>query len=245
MTHGDRRDRLREAYFGAAPHEEALLGWLPRLLSGARTFVDVGASLGQYTQRAAGLLPDGEVLAIEADPWRHGELAREAAAWASASGSRIRTLHAAACEVPGSITFLSTGSDLSGGLFTRPAAGVEWSPVTVPAVTLDDVAPAGPGLVKIDVEGVELRVLQGAARLLREGRYLWLIEIHGWGDPERGVGRMAVLAHMLRRGYLPAFLHGSWLFARPGLLWLQALAAGLPGLLARALRRAGGSHRHG
>jgi FkbM family methyltransferase len=236
------RARLRAAYFSEAPHERALLDWLPRLLAGRRPFVDVGASLGQYTRRAAEALAGGDVVAVEADPWRFAELAREADEWQRSTGTRIRAVHAAASDVDGSLTFHVTHSDVSGGLFPHPCGkSVGFDPVTVPAVRLDTLlADLEPGLVKIDIEGGELRVLQGAESLLRSRRALFLVEIHGWGDPERGTGRLDVLRHMLRHGYLPAFLHGSWLFSPPRALWLRALLAGLPGLLGRLVRRAAG-----
>ena len=67
---------LNQAYFSADCHERELLGNLPRLLADARLFVDIGASLGQYTLAASRGMRGGRIIAVEADPLRHEELAR-------------------------------------------------------------------------------------------------------------------------------------------------------------------------
>jgi hypothetical protein len=57
----------------------------------------------------------------------------------------------------------------------------------VTSVSLDDFArdhPA-PRVVKIDVEGAELRVLRGAERLLREHRPILVCELHGRENREQ------------------------------------------------------------
>lgn len=47
----------------------------------------------------------------------------------------------------------------------------------------DDYGFAGPGFIKIDVEGAELRVLEGAQRLLKENHPILMVENHS--SPER------------------------------------------------------------
>ena len=75
----------------------------------------------------------------------------------------------------------------TGQLVTAGTPGMEWSGAadggevrSLPCITLDDYATATnlwPGFLKIDVEGHEGRVLQGATRIL-ETKPEMLIEIH-------------------------------------------------------------------
>ena len=51
--------------------------------------------------------------------------------------------------------------------------------VTVRTVALDDIDGSPPDLIKIDVEGAELDVVAGMARLLRESRPVVVCEMHG------------------------------------------------------------------
>jgi CRISPR/Cas system-associated exonuclease Cas4 (RecB family) len=50
---------------------------------------------------------------------------------------------------------------------------------SVAGVALDDLAAPAPALIKIDVEGAELEVLDGMARLLAEARPVVVCEMHG------------------------------------------------------------------
>jgi hypothetical protein len=50
--------------------------------------------------------------------------------------------------------------------------------VPVRVVALDDLDLPAPAFVKVDVEGSEVAVLDGAARLLREARPVLVVETH-------------------------------------------------------------------
>lgn len=172
---------LNEAYFSENCHERELLENLPRLISKAKFFVDIGASLGQYTLAASRTMRNGRVLAIEADPVRYEELTRNASRWSAQTGCRIDSLFAAAADQKGETTFFTTHSNVSGALFPR---GEGWQGIQVPTVTLDEVCEGTiPDFVKADVEGAEMRVLKGASRVLAERHTIFLLELHPWDDP--------------------------------------------------------------
>jgi FkbM family methyltransferase len=236
---------LNRAYFSAEPHERETLDHLPELLSGARVFIDVGASLGQYTMFASRILRNGQIIAIEADPLRHEELARNCARWAAESGNRIGAVFAAASDTDGDTAFFVTHSNVSGGLFPHPIAQqkVVWDEIKVPARTLDSLCEGlAPDLVKIDVEGGELRVLAGSRRLLAGRSTRFLVELHGWVDPQGRTIPREVLALMRGHGYRHAPFHGQTLFvATRGewlKLWMRYFLLDWPADLRRRISRA-------
>ncbi len=222
MERGEILAILNEAYFSGECHEKEVVTNLHRLLRRARVFVDVGASLGQYTFFANGAMKRGEVIAVEADPVRFDGLKDNCERWAASSTNTLRPVHAAAADVEGEIAFVVTDSNVSGGLFPHPAAqpDLRWREVRVRSVTLDRLlSGVQPDLVKVDVEGGEWRVLQGARRLLAEGRAKFLVELHGWRDPQNQTGAEDVLALMASYGYRPVDFYGRSLFVRRGSHW--------------------------
>jgi len=217
---------LNQAYFADDCHERELLVNLSRFIADASFFVDIGASLGQYTRAAGRAMRRGRVLAIEADPVRHEELARNAARWASETGCRIDTLFAAAGDRSGEASFFTTHSNVSGALFLREGGeSLDWQEIRVPAVTLDDVCGTDiPDFVKADVEGAELRMLKGASRILAARRTLFLLELHPWDDPSVPASE-TVTDHMRRNGYYPVAFYDHTLFMPFSLRFLREKAA--------------------
>jgi hypothetical protein len=100
----------------------------------------------------------------------------------------------------------------------------------VPVARLDDLVDGGAELVKIDVEGAELDVLEGMPRLLGCPRLALIVEWHPTLQAMAGYAPDALPRWLLDRGWrLQAASHFS----------VRPLAdSDLPGLTAR-LRRAG------
>ena len=239
MNESEIFDVLNQAYFSADCHEKQVIDHLPELLAGVEVFVDIGASLGQYVFHANKILRGGEILAVEADPIRFPELSRNCTTWQSKGHNTVTAVHAAVADVAGTITFHSTGSDVSGGLFRHPVArsGVEWTEISVPSLTLDNLLrDHAPDVIKIDIEGAEMRALEGAQELLRNGQAKWLIEIHGWSDPEVGGGSDQIYSHMASHGYHHVIFHGQDLFVREQPSF-AALGRGTMRRIARRLAR--------
>src|SRR5690349_452564 len=136
---------LDKAYFSQHSDEQVVIDALPSLLQGVRHFVDIGASLGQFTFHANRILQNGRIEAIEAEPLRYERLAENCKGWGTDRRNQILVHHAAASRVSGEIEFYSTQSNVSGGLFTHALdhldegtrEEVRWTPIRVPAVALD------------------------------------------------------------------------------------------------------------
>lgn len=227
---------LNQAYFSADCHERELLDNLPRLLADARLFVDIGASLGQYTLAASRGMRGGRIIAVEADPLRHEELARNATRWSAESGRAIDAVFAAVSDLRGETTFYTTNSNVSGGLFPHPTSGeVAWQEIRVPCVTLDDLCGDEiPDFIKADIEGAEIRMLKGATRILALGRSVFLLELHAWADPA-DANAESIANFMRRWGYHPVSFFEHTLFLPLGVTYLREKAAA--GLRKLARRR--------
>ena len=156
------------------PLQEAI--W--RLLKPGDVFYDVGANAGFFSLIAARAVgPTGRVVAFEPEPSN-----------AACIAEQLRLNELPQCHVvqkavgdKSSTMIFRRGDDSSTG---RLIAEGERLPadIAVPVITLDGFAGEGneiPDLVKIDVEGAEVEVLQGAQRLLRSpAPPKLLIEIH-------------------------------------------------------------------
>jgi FkbM family methyltransferase len=146
---------------------------------------DVGANLGVFAFAAAHRAgPTGEVLAIEADAWL-AELCRRSAL-ESATAAPVQILCAAASNQLEMLYFATPERGRSGSHLTtnqgahRDLIGdtrMEHPVITVPLDWLLARRRA-PAVIKIDVEGAELAVLNGATKLLQVHRPALLIETY-------------------------------------------------------------------
>lgn len=220
MKHEDVYRILEEQYFGENMHERDEIRSLPKLLEGTRLFIDVGASLGQYTYFANRILKHSRIIAVEADPVRVARLRELAEKWGAESSNEIVVLHAALSDHEGTETFYSDGSNVSGSLVqgrTSPKASPSRPALTVQSKMLDAlIAERDAGVVKIDVEGGELRVLRGAGATLASRRFRFMIEVHSWGDPGQGATPDDVFALMQKYGYRSRKLYNHHWFTYCG-----------------------------
>lgn len=156
---------------------QALLwaGW-----SGQRAF-DVGANCGQSVQVLRGRFD--EVVAFEPADESWELLVRD---WGYAQG--VRLVHAALSDTSAAalVELYETPNNLAQGQLISPGHHAFTREVEepgarlVPAMTMDEamVEYGAPDFVKIDTEGHELRILQGAPRALADTQAGFLIEFH-------------------------------------------------------------------
>jgi FkbM family methyltransferase len=161
----------------------------PTLLALARDYVhagdvvwDVGANLGLFAFAAASRAgPTGKIFALEADDWLIQLLRRStrAAAPGRAAVVPIGVAIAGECGLREfQLAVRSRASNALSGYGHSQTGGFRETRVVV-AVSLDwllDFLPH-PSFVKIDVEGAELEVLQGARRLIERYRPVIACEV--------------------------------------------------------------------
>lgn len=150
------------------------MGLVQHLLRPGDRFVDVGANIGYYSLLAAALVgPGGAVEAFE--PGRPAlDRLRENIALNRLFNVRVHAL--ALSDATGTVRFLG-GRDTENRI--AAAADASAPGQNVPAARLDDLLAGHTcALGKIDVEGAELRVLQGAeAMLSRANPPVWILEV--------------------------------------------------------------------
>ncbi len=160
-------------YYGLADHQE--MRFLLRYLRPGDEFVDVGANAGIYTLLA--LSVEGtHALMLEPSTEAHGRAAENIGL--NALEGRTVLLRTAAGTRKEQAE-LTVGLDAMNAL---AAGGTSVATEPVEVDTLDNLVRAHRfdlvALMKIDVEGWELEVLEGAAGLLREQRPVLIVEVN-------------------------------------------------------------------
>jgi FkbM family methyltransferase len=224
-------DAAEKYVFAEEWYENTELDRLGALLKDVRTFVDVGASVGPYTKRASEVIQNGRIVAIEANRDTFERLSFNCKRWAEESTNCIEAIYGAAADKRGTLDLFIPSSDhlpLTSSLVKSPDIVSAGRKERVPCVVLDEIfAEAAPDLVKLDVEGAEYRVLEGASRLLQLGRSKFLIEIHPWGDPGRGKTPEDIFKLLYDFGYDFKLVARHWYFykARKSLMMASKHAA--------------------
>lgn len=147
------------------PHEYGTEKVLRFLLKPGSSFVDVGANVGYYTVLASQLVgPTGSVVAIEPQPEALSVLQLNA----HRQAAQVHVSRAAASDSQGKVKFYVRESGDTSSLLP----GVGTRVVFVDADTLDSICEAQLriDLIKIDVEGTEFQVLNGATGLIQKHR---------------------------------------------------------------------------
>lgn len=175
-----------------------LARWLPDFQ--ARVVFDVGAHQGQSTERFLDWFPAARVYAFEPASATYGGLCRR-----FAGDPRVRCVPAALGSKVGEGTIRLEGpSDM---YTVDPAGGAGAGEMERVSVDTVDGYAAREGierisLLKVDTEGQDLAVVQGADSLLGRGA-VDLIQVEaGWqADNRRHVPAEALKAHLESRGY--------------------------------------------
>jgi FkbM family methyltransferase len=182
---------------------------LCRILKAGMVFVDVGANKGDFTLLAATLVgPTGLVHAFEPAP---GNVAMLRQSIAANGLTNIRVHDLALSDASGEATLYLAGRrsgwhSLIGGLPDRDAGTV-----CVRTRRLDDFDLGSVHAIKIDVEGAEQMVLEGARETLVRNRPIVLVDLH----PDLGVDLAAVAQFFAELDYSVSTTAGVQLARTP------------------------------
>jgi FkbM family methyltransferase len=177
--------------------EAGPIGQLRRFVAPGSCAIDVGANIGLFTLNFARWVGDGGgVIAIEPETRNFHSLQRRITA--SRYAARVSAIQAAAAETPGTLN-LDVNPDHPGD----HKLGTEGTPTT--AVTLDGLlAERGNppvSMIKIDVQGAEMRVLQGASILLQRSHPTLFVEVDDNALRKQGSTAQEVVSFLTALGY--------------------------------------------
>jgi FkbM family methyltransferase len=202
----DLRDHIqRHIYFFGA--YEPIESWLfQRLVSPGDTVVDAGANIGQYTLIAAQAVgPSGTVHAFEPVPANY----HRAVAHVSANGfqDRARINQSALWHSRGMIELRRSANDADNrGAYTSGVCDVAVDTFVSETVLLDEYATRHGierlDVMKVDAEGAELFILEGARAVLEAYRPTILMEINREACRQQGYEPEAIDRLLRPLGYL-------------------------------------------
>ena len=193
----------REVFLGG--FEIAARRFFDRHLRPGDLFLDIGAHVGTFALSAATAAPDVRVVAVEPLPVNLHQLIK--AVHGNRLQDRVAVVAAAVDGQAGMARLHLSLGTMGGSLLPHRdavAQAASLAPLHVPTITLPDAALiAGPLatdariFVKLDVEGVEPRVLAGSQSLLESGKIAALLVEKG-ETAAAGAG-LAAFAAMLDR----------------------------------------------
>jgi len=218
---------MRDVFRTRSPHDRieardarATRRILRTLLRPDDNCIDVGAHAEDVLAECLRLAPRGTHAAVEPIPYLAAAL--------RARFPGVEVHHAAATDTNGPLEFtVVISAPAFSGIRRRPdlAPDLPTETVRVLGMRLDDLIPPDRPirLLKIDVEGAELGVLRGAARLLARWRP-WVLFEHGSAAAVYGTTTADVFAELSRHG-LSIWTLPGWIAGDPPLTCEGLIAA--------------------
>ena len=202
-----------KVYFYGHYHERYEADLVQRLLADDDVFWDIGANVGYFTLVAATALNHrGRIVAFEPGQNAYARLTENLAL---NPYRNIQTFPVAVADREGEAVLHLDGdiADTSASLY--PAGPVQAGCEICRTVALDHFLRAenlpAPDLIKLDAEGAELAVLQGAHQLINDAPPLWLMEMEEKNLRAAGASKAAVAQFLTGCGYRAAHLRkGRW-----------------------------------
>jgi FkbM family methyltransferase len=174
-----------------------------RSWDGPTVLLDVGANVGDVTARLAKAFPDCTIWSFEPVSSTFATLERRAATWKTVQARRL-----ALSDREGTATITVGAASHVNRLVPESEAGrADGSTETVTTTTVDAFLRAEGiervGLLKIDTEGHDLRVLEGADTALRAGAVDLVLAECTWNPRERSphVDGVDLVRHLRGAGF--------------------------------------------
>ena len=174
--------QLKYLKLGAGVFDQDLINIAEQYLKDNSNVWDVGANVGVFTFAASSVAHKGTVVSIEADIWL-ANILRKTAMFKEYSNNTICVLPVAISNDNSVASFMvaargraSNALEAAGG---RSQMGGVREKQHVPTLTLDTLLNTfpPPDFVKIDVEGAEYMVLQGATNVINKVRPKFYVEV--------------------------------------------------------------------
>ena len=183
-------------------HEKIITEMLISTLQTATCFVDVGTFLGWYTCIASKHMPNGKVIGFEMDNISYSLLQENLTL---NNCPNVEAYNVAVSNVAEEVRYQRNIKRLA-GLHIQVDLEEKSSEelLSVDSVVLDDFLMSRgivPDVIKIDVEGAEMNVLQGMMQILQLHRPKLFLEIHPFNLPHFGTSTYEILSLLIDHGY--------------------------------------------
>jgi FkbM family methyltransferase len=183
--------------------------------------VDVGANKGGWTRKALGFFPDAYYTLVEPQ-----DNLKQHIKDLIDGGSRIKWINAGVSDVSGTLPFHISYRDDSSTFASIPGID-KASQILIPVRLLDEIVASAqatsPEMVKIDAEGLDLKVLAGAEKLLSTAEVFFVEVVICTNHPyENTVAK--VIRRMDQAGYHVVDITDINRSPKFGVLWLCELA---------------------
>ena len=174
--------QLKYLKLGTGVFDQDLIDIAEKYLEPNSNVWDIGANVGVFTFAASIVAHEGSVVSVEADIWL-ANILRKTVMFKEYSNNDIYVLPVAISNENSVASFMvaargraSNALEAAGG---RSQMGGVREKQYVPTLTLDTLLNTfpSPDFVKIDVEGAEYMVAQGATHLINEVRPKFYIEV--------------------------------------------------------------------
>lgn len=201
LSHGSALDEclLREDF------EPAETAFLRKYLQSGMTVLDIGAHHGYYTLLASRAIgSNGRIIAFEPSPKERIRL-EEHLRLNACDNVRVEPFALEATEVKRDLYLVEGAEDYCNSL-RPPVVNARTTTITVQTTTLDKFLSTQTigevDFIKMDVEGAELSVLNGAEGLLAKSpRPVWLVELFNMRTAPWGYAAKEVVQLLAKRGY--------------------------------------------
>jgi FkbM family methyltransferase len=200
-------------------YEPEISRLLLQVLRDGDTAIDVGANVGFFSILAAAMVgPSGRVICFEPDPANRTRLTNNLAVNDFKNATLIES---PAADKAGMVDFYINSDNSGGNALWDPAqfpgnvrSQAEKKVSAVRATTIDAEVKrlrlAKPKLIKVDTEGADQRVLEGARKLLAKTAIPFVVsELHEFGLERMGCSQESFRGYMEGLGYSTFTLYYS------------------------------------
>ena len=201
---------------------DGLFNTLKKLEFDPNHIVDVGANHGNWTRRALGYFPNAHYTLLEPQPWL-----KDSAADLLKSNPNVvwHSLGAGAKSGTFPLTIVDRDDSCNFRMTNEEATGLGFAQLEVPVVTLDELLGGktpSPDFIKIDAEGLDLQVLQGATRSLAGCEVLLMEASVMCKSMSNTIRKVIDAAH--EQGFVPFDVTDLNRTQKQGSLWLIEIA---------------------
>jgi FkbM family methyltransferase len=200
---------------------EPFFGLLKRFGFDPKHIVDIGANRGTWTRRAVQFFPTAQYTLIEPQDRLKAYIQD-----LIATGIRVNWINAGVSDASGTLPFTIAYRDDSSTFLSLPQ-DADAQRILIPVKTLNEIVlssggPA-PQMVKIDAEGLDLKVLAGGSDLFGKTE-VFFVEVAIWANHPYENTLAKVIPIMEQAGYHAVDITDINRSPKYGVLWLCELA---------------------